>query len=231
MFVYTIEHILLGVVVAVIVGFFAYYHLSLRWSMWRGRKIAQRHLADEKDKLMKEMDELRPNYPNASDGELEKIVRGQRLRALIDALEKSNHHRNDNPDVRNQRTKGTVVHVNDQQQFRAEGGFHSPLVITSIPDPVPVGRLTQAINDFNQGYEVTPFVEQEKGKGNDEPTGNLGTTRSSGHRTDRDDSPCTQKGWRSERLESGSGWGSESSSRHSSPDTGSADSGSAPSCD
>lgn len=231
MFVYTIEHVIGGLVIAAVVGFYGYYYLSIRWAMWKGRKILQRQLADEKDKLKKEMDELRPKYPNASASELEKIVHSQRLRAIVDAMEKRNRHRNDNPDVRNQRTKGTVVHVSDQQHFRAEGGFRSPLVVTHIPDPVPVAGLTQAINDLNQGYEVTPFVEQEKGKGNDESTGNFGTTRSSGHRTDRDDSPCTQKGWQSERLESGSGWGSESSSRHSAPDTGGGDSGSTPSCD
>lgn len=210
MFVYTIEHVIGGLVIAAVVGFYGYYYLSIRWAMWKGRKILQRQLADEKDKLMKEIDEVRLEYPTYDDATLEQIVRRRRMRNLMTALEKNAKERNDNP-VRHQ-----TLYSGSPVELGLANDWNGPITMNSQP----------AYENVREQDNL-----KEQGKGNDESTGNFGTTRSSGHRTDRDDSPCTQKGWQSERLESGSGWGSESSSRHSAPDTGGGDSGSTPSCD
>lgn len=213
MFVYTLEHVIGGLVLLVIVGLYSYTHLRFRYYAWKGRKITERQRAREADKLKEEVDALRVQFPGYSDKTLEVMVRGNRMRVAIEKIQQRDRERNDNPDVRNRHTKGTIPQNDGREHFKAEGGFHNPLVVTSISDPLHV-EINTDFGDLYQRQEATPEIKQQ-GKGNDESTGNDSSTRSFGHRADSDDRPSTQKGWQSERLEGGSGWGSESRSEDS----------------
>lgn len=217
MFGYTPGQIGLIVVILAIGGFFSYQYLHFRWLVWRGRKISEKHRADEADQLKKEIDALRPEYPNYSDQALEKMVRANRLRTVVDSLRQ-----------RSERAKGTVIGEPDSSKtiMRFSGGFDRPLTVHSIrPDRSrftndhrsPLTDVALAALLSSHQCEETPKVENEgKGKGNDTTTGNDSSARASGHRSDCDGSSGTKEGWVSERLQGGSGWGSSTVNRGSS---------------
>lgn len=263
MFGYTPAQIAIGLLVVAIVGVLAWYQLSFRWSVWKGRKIAQQQQADEAEKLKREMDEIRPEFPNASDRELEKIVRGRRMQRIIAAMEERNGmhlstKRTQMGSVGQRADQPITAHAVRNEPPKFNDTHRSPLEDVALAvilnqqhqyDEVEMGRPDDPVvekfdarhhNVPSAGPEYhwpaskeTPQENEVKGKGNDTTTGNVGSTRSSGHRADRDDSSGAQEGWGSERLQGGSGWGggsfgssSRDDSRDDSRDYGGSDSSS-----
>lgn len=234
MFVYSPEHIIGGLIMATIAGYLGWRYLHFRWLVWRGRKISEKHRADEADQLKKEMDALRPKYPNYSDQSLEQMVRANRLRTVMDSLKEAHRERNE-------RVKGDVVGGgvdSSETIMRFSGGVDRPITVHSVTPgrpqftdgsrfPLEEVAIASMINTQPCGeVEIenrpvtreTPQENEVRGKGNDTTTGNDSSARASGHRSDRDDSPGTKEGWVSERLQGGSGWGSSAVDRSSSRD-------------
>lgn len=233
MFGYTSGQISVMLVILAIAGFFSYQYLHFRWLVWRGRKRTEQQRAEEADQLKKEMDALRPKYPNYSDRTLEDMVRANRLRTFMADMKDAHRERNE-------RVKGAVVGAGDSVEtiMRFSGGIGRPITTHSITPgrpqftdgsrfPLEEDAIASMLNTHQCGEvemenrhanRETPQENEVRGKGNDTTTGNDSSARASGHRSDRDDSPGTKEGWFSERLQGGSGWGSSAVDRSSSRD-------------